>query len=228
MKLINSASLLAITTAFLYCASTAFTHGYMGYFGLDPDILERNFHRTIYDGMIKSIELKHLLWLPLGYVLYSTVNSSFKILLARYLREEFENGRKVRDFKEAVWLPTKKPPLLERLHSSKIQKQWTIVLLVILFFVSMMMLARNGKLHAETIANNILEGEYTALKPKKSNELYFLYCGSKNCAGLNPKTKEVVYFPQSGHSQSSKLLKKTFANLTHSDDSPDALASIDQ
>ncbi len=27
----------------------------------------------------------------------------------------------------------------------------------------------------------------------------YLYCGSRNCAGIDPETKGIVYFPQKGH-----------------------------
>ena len=45
---------LAAVTAFLYCASTAFTGGFLGPLGLDGDILDRNLQQILYHGFLIS------------------------------------------------------------------------------------------------------------------------------------------------------------------------------
>ncbi len=54
IKLIDSATCIAVLTSYFYCISTAYTNGYLAVFGLDNDLLDRNFHQVIYSGFISG------------------------------------------------------------------------------------------------------------------------------------------------------------------------------
>ncbi|WP_284193860.1 hypothetical protein, partial [Vibrio zhanjiangensis] len=77
MKLVDSAGIAALLTAYLYCVSTAFTHGYFNTLGLDSDLLDRNFHQIIYSGLIQS--LNSFIWFTLVVFILVTICSGQQI-----------------------------------------------------------------------------------------------------------------------------------------------------
>lgn len=81
MKLTDSAIILAGITAYLYCSSTAYTYGYLQYFELNAEVLDRNFHQTLYDGLIRNIAVLFLAPFALLFTL---------LLPIRKLLEKFE------------------------------------------------------------------------------------------------------------------------------------------
>ncbi|MDX2369073.1 MAG: hypothetical protein QNK36_11825 [Colwellia sp.] len=73
----------------------------------------------------------------------------------------------------------------------------------VLFMLGMAYFESQGKESAFNVLNNIKEKKYSMVRidPKnKSKQFALLYCGARSCAALNTKNKEIVYFPQKGHS----------------------------
>ena len=52
---ISGSTLLSLITGYLFCASTARYHGYIKTLRLDSDVLDRNFHQVMHDGMLTTV-----------------------------------------------------------------------------------------------------------------------------------------------------------------------------
>jgi len=202
MKIIDSAIILTLITAFLYCAGTAYTHGYFGVFFLDSDILERNFHQIIYYGMLRSILILFLIFFFLA--VFITIHSGCVTEISRSMISPENNERKTSKFIQNFKL--KRAPLtpIEKMHIQRIQKIWFLFFSFIIFIFIMDHIESKGVDAAQNIKKSINEGEYRAVKlDSKTNEKPFalLYCGARYCAALNPNNGNIRYFPQKEHSQ---------------------------
>ena len=149
------------------------------------------------------LNIKTAILLPLLFALTVTVSSGLKIELSDYVNNSFRNGRNLRNLKKALCLPVKRKRRFVAVHSSKISTAWTVfgfvfaVLLCFLFFES------QGSESAIKVKKSIKDESFEIVRLGKDGNgrnLAYLYCGSRNCAGYDPKRQEVVYFPQSGHS----------------------------
>lgn len=203
MRFIDSAIVLAFITAFLYCASTAFTHGYLGVFHLDSDVLVRDFHQIIYHGMILNIWT--IFGLPLFVALCISLHSSCALGLSNYLKKGFAKGRKFVALKKCFNFRTRKYSQLEKKHNKRVNVFWCIWIFAFIFFIAMALFETNGRKRALLAVEMIKNGSYNSVKINGRDTgkyLAFLYCGSKNCAAQNTKSTEyeIVYFPQSEHS----------------------------
>ncbi|OUS29197.1 hypothetical protein A9Q99_08770 [Gammaproteobacteria bacterium 45_16_T64] len=207
MKLTDSALILAGITASLYCASTAYNHGYIGAFTLDSDVLDRNFHQSIYHGMILSLKL--IISIPLAWAGVIYVHSLYVMTLSSYLGKGFAYGRKVVNLKKKIRSPTKKNSPVEKVHWRRIRHHFLVVFVLFIFLLCLREFEKQGRASADKVLAHINADNYTTVKPKDSPETYaYLYCGSRNCAGLKPDTKEIFYFPQVGHSTIKRIPEK--------------------
>lgn len=119
IKFLDSAVILTIITAFLYSASTAYTHGYFGILNLDSDVLDRNFHQILYHGMILNIWT--FLTVPLVVALTITTHGAFVTQMSRYVRKSFANGRKLSLLRKKLRLNIRKYNSLELIYSNRIK-----------------------------------------------------------------------------------------------------------
>lgn len=199
IKFTDSATLLAGVTGFLYSSSTAYIHGYFHVLGLDSDVLDRNFHQIIYHGMILNIW--SILTIPLFIALSITAYSGFIILSSEYFHSSFKNKRSLVKLRNIIIKRKKrKSTQLEILHKQRVKKSWGIFIIAFGFMFSMALFEKKGKEQGQTVLENIKGQPYSVIKQKNgSNELIYLYCGARNCAGKNLKTNEIEYFPQNGH-----------------------------
>ena len=72
-KTFDSAFLLALITAVVYCWSTARYNGFLHAANLDTDMMERNFHQVMYSGLVISFKylLEFLIVVTLIWLLYA-------------------------------------------------------------------------------------------------------------------------------------------------------------
>ncbi|MCW8890865.1 MAG: hypothetical protein OQL20_09430 [Sedimenticola sp.] len=200
IKILDSAAILACVTAFLYSASTAFTHGYFALLNLDSDILDRNFHQIIYHGMILNIWT--ILTVPFIWAVFVTIHSAYKIELSNYLFKSFSNGRKFVGLKKKLKLSTKKHRAFERKYRTRNNNAWVILFVSVIFLLTMVKYESQGKEEARQLLLKIEKGEFNKINlksQKMGNGFAYLYCGARNCAALDVGNKEVIYFPQNGH-----------------------------
>lgn len=190
-----SALLIAVITSLLYCASMAYFVGVSSYFNLIPELLEKNFHMTIYSGYIAVINnvlfpfVKILIWPICIYVpiIYFLKNNS--LITFRAKRKIVKYRRKtvkfIRDIKS----------ILSNTYAS-------IVIIICFFVVLTVFFQGAGYLKAKKVKDEIDNNElnvkeiryaYIGNAPKK---VYLLTCGTRNCAAIDLKTKIVYHFPQ--------------------------------
>jgi len=201
IKLFDSAVILTCVTAFLYSASTAFTHGYFAVLELDSDILDRNFHQILYHGMILNIWT--ILFIPLIVAAMVTVHSMWKIAFSDYLYKSFKNGRNIVRLRKKFHLSIKKKRKIVNTYEVRYQKAWSAFVASLFFISGMAIFENRGKLEAEAILQRVKDGTINTvivLANGTNKKLAYLYCGARNCAAYSAKTNEIVYFPQNGHS----------------------------
>lgn len=202
MKIIDSAIVLALMTAFLYCASTAYTYGYFGVFFLDSDLLERNFHQIIYYGMLKSIWF--LLTIVFFLALFVTINSVCTTEISRYMNKKENKEKKLSKFINKLKSKNKLLTDLEQTHFKRTKKSWAVFFSFLTFILVMAYIESKGIDAAKNMKITIKEGKYRAVKlgiKQDSKPFALLYCGARNCAALNPRNDEIKYFPQKEHTQ---------------------------
>ena len=203
-KFIDGAILLAIVTAFLFCSSTAYTHGYFIYLHLDSDVLDRNFHQALYKGLILNFEELFALSILAVALFYFRVQ--YVSLLSDYVNKSFNHGRKLIKIRQTIrklsgFRNNKETVIVKRYKL--FQKRSVVAFVsIFVFLLSMAGHERNGQADAKKALDSIERGLFTIATFKSNKEttkVAYLYCGSRNCAGLDIKTNEIVYFPQQGH-----------------------------
>lgn len=196
IKVLDSALLLTLVTVFLYCSSTAYNHGYLTSMSLDSDILDRNFHQILYDGMIKNIWT--FLLVPLFLSLLYTLHSIYKIELKRYVRKGFSNARKLLVLQKKLRIRNGRLTEFEVWYFLRIKYCWSFVVLLFAFFFSMAYFESEGKDKAMGLKMAIFKGKANNLTLPKypDKKLIILFCGARNCAAIDQKMMEIVYFPQ--------------------------------
>ena len=201
MKFLDGAIILAFITAFLFCASTAFTHGFLDTFHLDADVLDRDFHIILYDGFLKCIF--PIVVGPFLLLVASVARSALILELSGLIKKsKFKFKRRV--YKTLIFLNIRRKKINEKLveHHYRLNiRLGTIALFAIVFLCMMWRLENKGTKAAELIIESIKNNTYVEVDSLAINRqgLAFLYCASRNCAGVDVKTKEIVYFPQEGH-----------------------------
>lgn len=196
----DSGLLLAATTAYLYCAGTAEYGGYLGVLGLDPNILDRNFHQVLYRGFFVSL-------LPTMLTVFVVFGLSFFYSYAAlpiwidWFSGKFGRKRKLVKVVRAFRSHRKAMPVEVRAERNtmfwfKLFVASLVVLSLLIHFES------EGKQRAQSLIDTVKSGELSdedfilvSLKPKP-RKLVSLGCGVRNCVGLDPKSWRVVYYPQ--------------------------------
>lgn len=191
LKFIDSAAFIAILTSYFYCVGTVYTNGYLGVFGLDSDLLERNFHQVIYSGFISAYS-----GIFLGVALLFL---AFFSLALYKLKIEFDYNI----WRKAIF--------------------WLFAMIFMFGLIyNLSYYEENGIDDATQWKIEIAKGNSSVVTVDKyKNELAYLYCGSKNCAGYDMKEQKIIYFPQT-------ILAIKNKNITiKAIDSRDKTASLD-
>jgi hypothetical protein len=203
-SLLDSGMALAAVTAFLYCASTAFTGGYLGPLGLDGDVLDRNFQQILYHGFL--ISFGPALLALIVYVLCRFFYSHAILPgINDKLRKSWKRKRQFLRLKHH-WTGKRKDSAIELREK---QHSKTFAVLAAVFFVlilSLVYFESKGR-EAATLVRTKLESKsflehemITVVINGQAQKLLYLTCGARNCAGVDPGTRIVQYFPQNGHS----------------------------
>jgi hypothetical protein len=201
----DSAILLAAVTGSLYCISTAHTSGYLSPLRLDPDVLDRNFHQVLYHGLLTSFPAAFI-----GLAIYAVARFVYSYMflpsIIDWLRTSAKNKRHYIKIKHK-FLGRRKDSV--RVHVAK-QNTIDAFKYVALAFVVLLLLVHfeeKGKKEALTLLSQINHQhpilkslEITVKMDDSVKQLIYLKCGARNCAGLEPNSKKIYYFPQNGHS----------------------------
>jgi len=199
-KIIDSAVILALMTAILYCVSTAYYDGYLTVMELQHDILDRNLHQILYHSLLVSVVpvMTVLFVLVFVSVLFSYVAVPMWI---SFLRTSFSNKKLVLKGKKRFF-KNRTDAQFEMVIKRHTRRFFTLFIIAVLSLFYLAYVESLGIKHAEAIQDEIRNGDI-----QKSNivnvkidgvgrELYWLACGSRNCAGIELETKKVFYFEQ--------------------------------
>jgi hypothetical protein len=197
MKSINPSLLIAFISTFLYCSSTVFTHGFLGVFGLDVDILSRDFNQVVYHGLVLNIS--NLFFIPFSLVVLSCLHLIF--MTSNFSMPIFETIKKWLEIKTKERLP------IDKKYTQRMNDCLLIFVAFLVFFAFMVYFEKKGVSEAKKIQKSIIDKKYSTVFYKDQDPIASLYCGSKNCAGLDIKTGVIKYFPHTFLSY--KPFKKT-------------------
>ena len=193
----NSAATLALTTGYLYCASTAKYYGCIGSLHLNSQTLDRNFHQILYDGFLTTVFPVILLLLSLAVfrLLYSHMG------LPAFIDFFHGNFARKRTFAKIRRKLLGKRSDTFRERTAK-RNTWIFVITATFSIVGIFSLAyfeRRGVAEAESIKMAVSKGDLESLTivteiNQASNERFvFLGCGSELCAVLDPDSGDIRY-----------------------------------
>jgi len=200
-RLLESAVFLAISTAILFSWSTAHYHGYLDVTKLSPEMMTKNFNQIVYDGFVRSGFPITLLLLLIAAVLFLY---SHMILPAwiDHLRGSFKAKRFAVKL-QRHFIGRRVDTDYEKKSKSNFNTAAVSFIALFIFMMSLVIFDAYGRAKAQNIYNELKEGKFaenSIIEVKIDNKLRtlrFLECGSKNCAGIEPKTNSIYYFPQS-------------------------------
>lgn len=194
---------MAAVTASLYCVSTAYYQGYLEVLRLDADMLDRNFHQVLYNGLL--IALGPGLAAVLLYSACAIVIAHFILpALVDWLRFKWARRRLFVRIKRHIFHKRKAAPLeiLTQRHANVV---FFLCMVGVLFVSALAHFEEQGRIRARTTLarldkplqpNDLL----SVSLENRQYKLLYLNCGARNCAGIEPVTRVVYYFPQNGHS----------------------------
>lgn len=201
---IGSAVLLAGTTAFLYCASTAYFGGYLGMLKLDADVLDRNFHQVLYSGML--VAFAPVSWILCTAFLLCTIYTTVVFgLLRPYLKRGVSEKRRILAIKHVFTSRSRGSPQ-EQAMKRRTRAVFTCLLVLSAFLLTLAHLERKGRRSAQEMLQRLGQGKAQVSQmvrvkiEDQPRTLAHLMCGARNCAGLEVPTGTVYYYPQTGHS----------------------------
>jgi hypothetical protein len=202
--ILDSAVLLAATTACLYCVGTAHYGGYLSVLQLDADVLNRDFNQIIYNGFLLSFAPAFALMaaLSLGSWVYS---HAILPEVNDLLRKSHHNRKVFLNAKHRLWGRRKDSPL-ELRHKRATLRASAGVVVALGLILSLQQFEQKGKRDAEVLRKkfsspgSLLTADHILVKiDDRQYRLLFLASGARNCAGLEPGSQIVYYFPQNGH-----------------------------
>lgn len=198
----NSGTALALLTASFYGISTAHYGGFLGVLRLDADVLDRNFHQILFHGFLTA-------YVPAFHVL--AFGSLFLLAMAVLVTpamNAYLNGKRSRKrnfllVKQFLTLGGRATPLERKLR--RLAKSAFICLTVAVSAIYLLAhFERRGRTAAEELLGKLkgpmAESALVSVRiDGEQHRLLYLTCGARNCAGMDPTTHMVYYFPQNGH-----------------------------
>lgn len=202
--LLDSGLALAAVTAFLYCASAAHTGGFNSRLGLDGDVLDRNFQQILYDGFLISFG-PVLLALVVYTVLRFFYSDAVLPGINDALRKNWRRKRFVLKLKHR-WYGKRKDSELELREKKHTRVAAAITGVAFILILSLVYFESKGTEAASQVRTKLEHKSFlqhevvTVTVNGEVRKLLYLSCGARNCAGVDPETRIVQYFPQNGHS----------------------------
>lgn len=198
-KHIDTALFIAALTAVLYSFTTVFYRAYFKVFSLDSDILERSFHQNLFDGLMLSFGHITITLVVLTTIFYFYSHE----ILPKYIdfvRKKWSLKRKIVALRR-FWFGKRIQSAPEQQAKTHFRYLAVLTIIIISYLFSLSYFEQLGKEAGKKHLENHLT-QSAALKVisveidgmKKS--LTFLACGSRNCAGIEPQTNKVHYFPE--------------------------------
>jgi len=210
IKLADGAIIIAVITAALYAFSMAEYNGFLYQIELDPNVLERSFHLTVYSGMVKlylKIFILFLILIVSIFIIY--------IILIPLIALAFDKlPKKTKKFLGHIYKKYK-GDLSTDSHTDRLAGKAVVVIqllsAILLILVGILLSLRSFEIEGENRAKKKMDTFFNGNYKKSSiinkkidgvnTELGFLACGSENCAAIDLKTKIIYYFKQdSGYS----------------------------
>ena len=196
-KFFDTAVILAAIPAILYACGTAYRHGFLSKMRLEENVLDQNFHQSVYTGFV---QLANLGLVALGFIAAALFVVSY-ILIPAFV--DFLSAKRP----IAHWLGREAEKLgaksdIER----KARKYSGLFFLVVTGLISLIFLLAHFESKGADRAHKLL----TEMKSPEAEErrfiyftndnvaykLFFITCGLRNCADYQQETGRIVYFPQ--------------------------------
>jgi hypothetical protein len=200
--LLNSGVALALLTAALYCVSTAYYGGFLAVLRLDADVLDRNFHQILYHGFLTAFVPVFQLLAWSAIVLFASAMLGTPALNA-FLRRRWSRKRVFVVLRKAL-RPDARSTAFE-IAQRKLAGYACIALAFALTVIfALAHFDRQGKEAGEKLLSKldqpVPDSFMVSVKiDGQPHRLLYLACGARNCAGIEPTTRMVHYFPQNGH-----------------------------
>lgn len=200
--LVNGGVAIALLTAGLYCISTANYGGFMGVLKLDADVLDRNFHQTLYHGFLTAFVPAFRLLAVIALTLFASVMIGTPAVNA-FLRKRWSRRRTFVRLRREMALDQRSTPF--ELTQRRLAGHALICLAVAIAVIGALAHFDGlGKKSAEKLLAKLDQPiqDSTLVTVRidgQPHRLLYLICGARNCAGIDPKTHMVHYFPQHGH-----------------------------
>ncbi|MGM8227800.1 hypothetical protein ACSV5M_14535 [Cellvibrio sp. ARAG 10.3] len=212
-RLIDSAIALAVVTAFLYASGTARFGGYTSTLKLDVNMLDRNFHQTLYIGFLTAFPpaLLVLAILFIAFLFYSYLALPSVI---DWMRGNIRAKRRYVRIRKCL-MGKRKDIFIEERAKHYTNFIGACIFTLVVALIALVHIERVGVKDAEKIITKLENGEYRPSDFIEVNidgevkHLLYLGCGSRNCAAIDPEAGEVTYFPQRVHSYIFALNKKS-------------------
>jgi hypothetical protein len=200
-RFVDGALILAAVPAWLYCASTARTGGYLNTLKLDSDVLGGDFYTTIYNGVIVSAA-------PIFVVLatFLTLLFVFSHMIAPSYIEYLKSGYRARKrvVKMRRFFKGKRADTIFEIKAKRRTNVFLLVSLGLLLFIFFLAWVEGkGKATAVTLLEQISEetvpvsGFVSVEVEGAVKKMVHLACGTKSCAAMDVASKRVYYYDQS-------------------------------
>lgn len=200
-RFVDGALILAAVPAWLYCASTARSGGYLNTLNLDYDVLGGDFYTTIYNGLIVSAA-------PVFVILAAFFMSLFifsHVIAPSYI-EYLKSGYRARKrvVKMRRFFKGKRADTIFEIQAKKRTNIFLLVSLgLLLFMFFLAWIEGKGKAAAVTLLEQISEEKvpvsgFVSVEIEGAvKKLVHLACGIKSCAAMDIASKRVYYYDQS-------------------------------
>lgn len=194
---LNVTVFLAAIPALLYAAGTAHRNGFLQALKLNESILDQEFHLVLYHGFVQLMGLG-IMWAVIGAALFMAVAYVFIPIAV----DTFTTSPRLRQLmeKHTAWPNAKS----EFENNARIYAKRLLVIATTGFSLLIMLVyfERSGKSSAMELMQGIaLKNHEPSLNimvesSGKSMSLIHIICGTRNCAGHDPKDGYIVYYPQ--------------------------------
>lgn len=193
---------LALLTAALYSVSTAFYGGFLSVLRLDADVLDRNFHQILYNGFLTALAPVFYFLAWIGLILLASAKLGTPLLNA-FLRKRWSRKR-VFVFVRRELRPSARATAFEIAQHKLAGYAFVALAFALAVIYALAHFEQRGKDKAEKLLSKLdqpaSDSSMVSLKiDGQPHRLLYLACGARNCAGMDPATRTVYYFPQHGH-----------------------------
>jgi hypothetical protein len=213
-KLIDSGIIIALITASLYCIGTAEYNGFVSQLFLDPSIIDRDLHQTLYSGFLEAFPL--IIYTLMGYAaarfIYAHVILDAILTWISSSRQKMVKLAKIKRF----WRGKKRDHPALRLAKEKSNGSIFLAGSAIAFIFILAHFERNGVESGKKLVTLLNSGKEEPSYPMisvslegKDMSLRKITCGARNCAGFSKEAQRIFYFPQGTFSHELQKTKSS-------------------